>query len=31
VLQRQSGTHGVSRTPATRLRKAGAESPSAWV
>ena len=31
VLQRRIGTHGVSRTLATRLRRAGAEVPSAWV
>ena len=27
----ENGTHGVSRTLATRLRRAGAEIPSAWV
>lgn len=27
----ENGTHGVSRTLATRLRRAGAENPSAWV
>jgi len=31
VLQRRTGTHGVNRTLATRLRRAGAEIPSAWV
>jgi hypothetical protein len=31
VLQRRNGTHGVSRTLATSLRRARADGPSAWV